>query len=106
MSREEIVSMLDGLGIPAVHMAWRQGTAPPMPWAVVLMEDDAHVAADNRRWASLPLMRVELYQESSDSGLEGSLEEALAERYGDYEKTEAWSSEESCLVCAYEFTDI
>lgn len=98
--------MLGEAGIPCAHMAWRHGSAPPLPWAVVSMEDDGRVAADNRRWASLPLMRVELYQEFSDSGLEGSLEEALVGRYGDYEKTEAWSDEEDCLVTAYEFTDI
>ncbi|WP_288070772.1 hypothetical protein [Adlercreutzia caecimuris] len=106
MSREEIVSMLDGLGIPAVHAAWRQGSAPHLPWAVLLMEEDAHLTADGRRWASFPRMRVELYQESSDSELEGSLEAALAGRYGDYEKTEAWVDSEDCLMCSYEFTDI
>lgn len=98
--------MLDEIGIPCVHMAWRQGSAPDLPWAVFYLDDDAHMCADNRRWESHPRWCVELYQFASDALLEEALEEALIGHYGDYYKTEAWVDEEDCLMTSYVFTDL
>lgn len=106
MSRAEIKSMLDGIGIPSVHMAWRRGSAPHLPWAVFCLDDDAHLCADDRRWHSHPRWRIELYQSCSDVALEEALEDALVERYGDYYKEEVWVDEEDCLMTSYIFTQL
>ena len=87
-------------------MAWPEGSAPSLPWCVYLMEEDAKLSADDRRWASLTRWRVELYHKQADAESEKKLEAALAAAFGGFDKSETWVESEGCMLTAYVFTEI
>ena len=97
---------LKATGVPSTHMAWPVNSAPPLPWAVFYLDDDLKLNADNRRWASRGTCVVELYQKAADPALEGKVESAINEAFGDYDKTETWVDSEDCLMTIYRFTVI
>lgn len=87
-------------------MAWPDNAAPPLPWMVFYLDDDLKLDADNRRWVSHGTWVVELYQKHADSEVEGKVESAITEAFGDYDKTETWVDAEDCLMTIYRFTVI
>ena len=106
MSRKAIVAALDAIGVPCAHVAWPVNAAPPLPWAVFRLEDDAKLNADGTRWATLGRWVVELYQRASDPELESKVENAITQAFGDYDKFEIWVDSEDCLMTSYRFTVI
>lgn len=99
------MSAIRGAGVPISHLAWPLDAAPPLPWCVYRLDEDAKLSADGGRHASFPRYAVELYQEASDEGTEAKVEAAIAAAFGDYDKTEAWVEGESCVMTTYAFTD-
>lgn len=106
MSRKDVNAVLESTGLPAAHMAWPVGSAPDLPWAVFYLEEDRKLNADNRRWATYGTWAVELYQRAADPEIEGKVEDALSEAFGDYSKEETWVESENCLMTVYRFTVI
>lgn len=106
MSRKAITAVLDATEIPSAHMAWPVNAAPPLPWMVFRLDEDGKLNADNARWASHGRWVVELYQKHADSEIEGKVESAISEAFGDYDKTEIWVDSEDCLMTSYRFTVI
>lgn len=105
MSAEAVVAAVSGAGVPIARLAWPLGSAPPLPWCVFRLDDDAKLDADGGRWASYPRWAVELYLDPSDGETEGRVEAAIAAAFGDYRKTETWVGSEGCAMATYTFTD-
>lgn len=103
MSYEGVYSAVRAV-VPCVHMAWPEGSAPALPWAVFYL-DGTEPVGDDGGYAAREDWVVELYQRARDGGLESALEESLRGSFGAFTKSETWSSDERCLMTAYYFTD-
>lgn len=87
-------------------MAWPVGSAPDLPWCVFYLYEDGRLSADDKRYYDMPTWAVELYQRQSDAETEGALEQSIRERFGDYDKSEAWVESEGCLQTTYTFREM
>lgn len=105
MGAQAVVAAVRSAGLPVARLAWPLGSAPPLPWCVFRLDEDAKLDADGGRWASFPRWAVELYREPSDAESEGKVESALAAAFGDYRKTESWVESQGCAMSTYTFTD-
>lgn len=74
---ESVAEALRGVGIPFTQWAWPTGRAPALPWCVVVVDSHGDVYADDKSYAALPTVRVELYQKEQDEGLTESVRDAL-----------------------------
>lgn len=106
MSRKAIVAALDATEIPSAHVAWPVNSAPPLPWMTFKLDEDSKLNADGERWADFGRWVVELYQKAADPEIEGKVESAITQAFGDYDKTEIWVDSEDCLKTSYRFTVI
>lgn len=106
MSRKAVCAALDSTEVSSAHMAWPVNAAPPLPWITFYLDEDNALDADNGRWASHGRWVVELYQKAADSEVEGRVESAITEAFGDFRKTETWVDSEDCLKTSYRFTVI
>lgn len=97
---------MDAAGIPSVHMAWREGTAPELPWCVFYIEDTDGVFADNSITVSSTKWVVELYQRQSKQDVEDAVEAAILSAFGPFTKSEAWVEKENCIQTSYYFKEI
>lgn len=106
MGRREVMKAVTSVGIPCAHMAWLEGQAPPLPFAVFYIDETDGLFADNRIHTPVINWIVELYQRQASEALETAIEESIQDSFGGFRKTEAWVDEESCLMTAYYFTEI
>lgn len=106
MSKEDVYRLSAEVGIPCVHMAWPEGSAPPLPWMTFFLDSMVGFDADDEVYAQANNWCVELYQKSSDEELEARLEEAIQANFGPYRKSEAWVDSENCIQTAYYFKEI
>lgn len=100
---EDVFQTLSATGIPGTRKAWPTGEAPALPWFTFSQRDGGSFHADDRNYAALPSVRVELYESWPDPETESLIESAIAE-LGPYERYDDWSPKEDCWITAYEFT--
>ena len=106
MSRKQVAAALEATGLPFAHMTWPANQAPDLPWCVFYLDEDDALNADNKRLLTIGHWTVELYQKAADSAVEKQVEDAIAQAFGDYRKSETWVDSEDCLMTAYGFTVI
>ncbi len=106
MSAEKVVSAVAAAGLPVARVAWPEGSAPPLPWCVFLVDEDRGVAADDGRWCPVVRWRVELYSRQGDEEAAAALDSAIGAAFGAYVKQETWVESEACVLTSYEFTEI
>lgn len=98
-----VADALRGTGLPFTHYAWPTGRAPKLPWCVWLEDDHGEFHADDTNYASLPRMRVELYQTSPDEELTDRVRSALR-AIGPTSERSQWVESEGCEMTSFEFT--
>ena len=106
MSKEDVKKIGEDAGIPIVHMAWPEGSAPPLPWATFYLSSQSGVNADNVVYAKASKWVLEVYQRSSDEELEKKVEQSIVTRFGPYTKSEYWVDTESAIQTTYYFREI
>lgn len=91
--------------VECARLAWPEGSAPPLPWAVYLAMGDDGFYADDRKFARIGRWCVELYQREGSDELENALERALEDAFGPVERGhEAWIDDENCSMTPFYFT--
>lgn len=100
---EAVSSALRKTGIPFTRWAWPTGRAPELPWCVWLEDDHGEFYADGTNYASLPRMRVELYQSEPDDEVTAKVRAALRE-IGPTSEYGTWVESEGCHVTYFELT--
>jgi hypothetical protein len=105
MSASDVYKTVTGAGVKCAPMAWQEGSAPELPWAVYVLDEDAPVMADGERYAECHRWDVELYQRERDAVLESALCAAIADRFGPYTLSEQWVSSENCSMLTITFND-
>ncbi len=105
MSYQEVYGTVSAV-LPCAHMAWREGQAPQLPWAVYYLDDQSGFNADNTTYVGKHRWCVELYQKAMDLELQEELEAAILAAFSPFEKYESWVESENCLMTTYYFTEL
>lgn len=102
MSWEEILSALQGTGMPVAYDHFAEGEAPLPPYVVYRNPGSDNFKADGMVYHKVDELDVELYTDTKDTEAEGKVEAALDEMELFYNKTETFINSEKLYMVLYE----
>lgn len=101
---EELVKIIEEMGIPFAYDHFAEGESPEPPFICYLLPGSDNFAADGRVYYKISEVRIELYTDFKDIVLEGKVTGVL-DRYGIfYEQSEVWIEEEKLYEVTFEFS--
>ena len=103
MRIEELAAMLQEMDLPFAYDHFAEGESPEPPFICYLLPGSDNFAADGRVYFRINEVRIELYSDSKDVGLESKVE-AVLDSYGIfYNKSEVWIQSEKLYEILYSF---
>lgn len=100
---DEIVSLLNGLGIPWAYDHFSEGEAVDPPFICYRTPGSDNFSADGRVYLPVDVVDIELYTDEKDPELEKRVHDVLTAAGIFYEKTEVWIGSEKLYEVVYEF---
>lgn len=101
MTQEQVVAMVEEMGLPFAYDHFAEGQSPEPPFLVFLFPKSRNFAADGVAYYKRNKLHLELYTEYKSVELEGQIESVL-ERHGIfYGKSEAWIESERLYEVLY-----
>lgn len=101
---EELVKIIEEMGIPFAYDHFAEGESPEPPFICYLLPGSDNFAADGRVYYKISEVRIELYTDFKDIVLEEKVTGVL-DRYGIfYEQSEVWIEEEKLYEVTFEFS--
>lgn len=101
MTYQEIKTLLEGLGLPVTYYQWPVEHAPALPYIVFYYPGRNDFLADDKNYAHISELNIELYTDTKDFTLEQSLETLLEANDLVYIKEEQYISEERMYEVLY-----
>lgn len=103
MRIEELAAMLQEMDIPFAYDHFAEGESPEPPFICYLLPGSDNFAADGRVYFRINEVRIELYSDSKDVGLESKVEAVLDSHGIFYNKSEVWIQSEKLYEILYSF---
>lgn len=103
MRIEELAAMLQEMDIPFAYDHFAEGESPDPPFICYLFPGSDNFAADGRVYFRINEVRIELYSDSKDVGLESKVEAVLDSHGIFYNKSEVWIQNEKLYEILYSF---
>lgn len=103
MTMEELVAMLQKMGIPFAYDHFAEGESPDPPFICYLLPGSNNFAADGKVYFKINQMRIELYTDSKDLAVERKVEAVLDDSGIFYNKSEVWIQSEKLYEVLYSF---
>ena len=103
MTMEELVAMLQKMGIPFAYDHFAEGESPKPPFICYLLPGSNNFAADGKVYFRINQVRIELYTDSKDLAVERKMEMVLDESGIFYNKSEVWIQSEKLYEVLYSF---
>ena len=103
MRIEELAAMLQEMDIPFAYDHFAEGECPETPFICYLLPGSDNFAADGRVYFRINEVRIELYSDSKDVGLESKVETVLDSHGIFYNKSEVWIQSEKLYEILYSF---
>ena len=103
MRIEELAAMLQEMDIPFAYDHFAEGESPEPPFICYLLPGSDNFAADGRVYFRINEVRIELYSDSKDVGLELKVEAVLDSHGIFYNKSEVWIQSEKLYEILYSF---
>ena len=103
MRIEELAAMLQEMDIPFAYDHFSEGESPEPPFICYLLPGSDNFAADGRVYFRINEVRIELYSDSKDVGLESKVEAVLDSHGIFYNKSEVWIQSEKLYEILYSF---
>ena len=101
MEYDDIVSMLEEMGIPVAYWCFSEDDVPPLPFLVFSIPEDSVFYADGKKYIKKCKLYIELYVEEKSVELEQKLENIL-QQYGiNAERQEQYLQDEKMFVEVY-----
>lgn len=101
MTQEQVVAMVEEMGIPSAYDHFAEGQSPDSPFLVFLYPESRNFAADGVAYFKKNRLHLELYTEYKSVELEERVE-AVLERHGIfYGKSEVWIESERLYEVLY-----
>ena len=103
MTMEELVAMLQKMGIPFAYDHFAEGESPEPPFICYLIPGSNNFAADGKVYFKINQVRIELYTDSKDLVVERKVEMVMDESGIFYNKSEVWIQSEKLYEVLYSF---
>ena len=103
MRIEELAASLQEMDIPFAYDHFAEGESPEPPFICYLLPGSDNFAADGRVYFRINEVRIELYSDSKDVGLESKVEAVLDSHGIFYNKSEVWIQSEKLYEILYSF---
>ena len=103
MTIENLVEMLQKIGIPFAYDHFAEGESPEPPFICYLLPGSNNFAADGKVYFKINQVRIELYTDSKDLSVERKVEMVLDESGIFYNKSEVWIQSEKLYEVLYSF---
>lgn len=100
---EQIVKMLDEIGLPFAYDHFAEGESPDPPFICYLSPNSNNFAADGKVYYKINEIHIELYTDCKDLSAEQTVEAVLDEHGIFYEKSETWIESEKLYEVLYSF---
>lgn len=100
---EQIVKMLDEIGIPFAYDHFAEGESSDPPFICYLTPNSDNFAADGKVYYKINEIHIELYTDCKDLSAEQKVEAVLDEHGIFYEKSETWIESEKLYEVLYSF---
>ena len=102
MTRAEIYTMLNAIGIPCVYHHFSEGSGQQPPFICFYYPNDNDFKADDTRYVRVDALTIELYTDNKDFTLEETVENALLGAGLVFTKTESYIDTEKMFMVVYE----
>ena len=100
---DRLLELLNEMGVPYAYDHFAEGESPEPPFICYLLPGSNHFIADGRVYYRINEVRLELYTDSKDIGLEQRLEKILDTCGIVYARTETWIESERLYEVLYSF---
>ncbi len=101
MTHEEVMEMIDSLGIHFAYDHFCEGESPEPPFLCFLFPGSENFSADNVVYAAFKILHLELYTDEKNPELEEKIEKILSEHELFWQKSEVWIASEKLYEVLY-----
>lgn len=102
MTYEQVKTMMDEIGLPNAYYQFEDGSDVNPPFICFYYPNSDNFAADNRVYARIDALTIELYTDNKDFDLEKQVEDVLDAHEIYYDKDETFIESEAMHVVIYE----
>ena len=100
---EELLQMLEEMGIPFAYHHFAEGDSPEPPFICYLLPGSNNFSADGRVYYKINEVHIELYTDLKDFAVEQGVEAVLDGHGVFYNKSEVWIESEKLYEVLYTF---
>ena len=100
---DELLVMLNEMGIPFAYDHFAEGESPEPPFICYLLPQSDHFSADGKVYYKISGVHIELYTDIKDLSVEQKVEAVLDTHGIFYEKSEVWIESEWLYEVLYTF---
>ncbi len=104
MTHDDVLAMLEEIGIPYAYDHFAEGESPDPPFICFLYPRSNPFGADNIVYASSTDLDIEVYTDRKNLELESKIEEVLTAHELFYSKSEVWIDSEKLYEVLYTTT--
>ena len=102
MTHEEVMAVMEEIGLPYAYHHFAEGESPEPPFAVVLYPGSSNFSADGKVYFKSNRLNIEIYTDLKNIELEQQTETVLDGHGIFYEKSEVWIESENLYEVLYQ----
>ena len=102
MTREEVATMISGIGIPYAYYQFPDNTPQEPPFLVFYYDNSDDLYADDKNYQRITELTIEFYSDSKDFFYETLIEDTLTASGLTYRKSEQFIDSERMHETVYE----
>ena len=100
---EELLQMLEEMGLPFAYHHFAEGESPEPPFVCYLLPGSNNFSAEGKVYYKINEVHIELYTDWKDLAVEQGVEAVLDEHGIFYNKSEVWIESEKLYEVLYTF---
>ena len=102
MTHEEVMAVMEEIGLPYAYHHFAEGESPETPFAVFLYPGSSNFSADGKVYFKGNRLNIEIYTDLKNIELEQQTETVLDGHGIFYEKSEVWIESENLYEVLYQ----
>lgn len=102
MTYQDVAQLVASIGVPYAYYQFTEDTAKPPPFVCFYFPGDSDVKADDRNYATIRPLTIELYTDNKDFALEATVESVLTAHGLPFSRDEAFISSEKLYLVTYQ----
>ena len=102
MTYDDIASMINSTRIENAYYQYPEGEAPELPYILFYYPQRDDFQADDKNYAKVPQLNIELYTDRKDPEIEADVEAVLSNHDLFYDKSEVWIESEKMYEVLYQ----